>query len=241
MSTFKRMTATALIASIGLAGFTGCQTMNEHRTATGAVAGTLVGAAAGAAIDKDNRGRGALIGGAAGAVVGGGIGYYLQRQKDKFDRMQDVETSQNTIMVQPPPPASAPGAPPPPLPPPVEREALTLRLPGDILFPLGSSALSPAGTSKINEIAQVLKEYPESDVIVRGYTSSDGDDRTNYDLSIRRAEVVRNQIISAGVYAGRIQALGFGESNPIADNNTEAGRQRNRRVEIDVVPRDSAQ
>jgi outer membrane protein OmpA-like peptidoglycan-associated protein len=110
----------------------------------------------------------------------------------------------------------------------------------DVLFPVGSSALSDVGRGKIREIAQVLTQYPDSDVFVRGYTSSEGEDQMNFELSQRRAEVVRNELIADGVDAARVDARGMGESNPIATNDTEPGRIQNRRVEINVVPRGNA-
>ncbi len=242
MKNLKQWTSLALVGSLGVGmfGATGCETMNEHRMATGAVVGTVVGAAAGAAIDSDNRGRGALIGAAAGAAVGTGVGYLLQKQKQAFDRIEELEARETTVVYAPPPPAAAEGAPPPPPSKPIECKALTLRLQSDVLFPIGSSALSAHGAGKVAEIAEVLKEYPESNVVVRGYTSSDGDDKSNYELSVRRAEVIRSQLIANGIARSRIQALGMGESSPVADNNTEAGRVLNRRVEIDVIPHDQS-
>ncbi|MBI1785303.1 glycine zipper 2TM domain-containing protein, partial [Candidatus Sumerlaeota bacterium] len=97
MNRFYKVTSLSLIAALG-AGSMGCETMNEHRTATGAVAGTLIGAAAGAAIDSHNRGRGALIGAAAGAAVGTGVGYMLQKQKQAFDRIKDLESQERTVI-----------------------------------------------------------------------------------------------------------------------------------------------
>lgn len=224
--------ASLLLSSIGIL-LTGCQWADEHRVAAGVIAGTVVGAAVGAAID-DKSERGAVIGGLAGAAIGGGIGLMLQRQKDAFDQIDDLETQQHTVVF---PQAVAAGAPSAPAAAPVEREALNIRIQNRILFPTGSSALTSRGVIKINEIARVLGEYPESDVYIQGYTSSEGDDRANMDLSQRRADVVKNQLISRQIAPSRVFALGMGASNPVATEATEAGRTQNRRVEIDVVPR----
>lgn len=228
-------------------GLTGCQWMNEHRTATGAVAGTVVGATAGALISDDNT-KGALIGGAVGAAVGGGIGYVLQRQKDRFDEIEGIEATEQTVYIpQTESVADSGGA--------VEgtgetapaesvdlvpAQGLSMTISDSVLFAFDSSALTPQGTAKIGEIANVLKEFPDSDVFVMGYTSSDGDDAYNVQLSQRRADAVKNTLIANQVAASRITALGMGESTPVASNDTEEGRAQNRRVELLVVPRETA-
>jgi outer membrane protein OmpA-like peptidoglycan-associated protein len=197
---------------------------------------------AGALIDSDNRGRGALIGAAAGGALGAGAGYVWGRQRDKYEAIEGVEVEESKVVLAggPPPTATPDGAAPAPTGPttPVEKEALTLRISSEVLFERGSSSLSQAGAAKVREVAEVLKEYPNSAVYVVGYTSSEGGDALNMDLSKRRAEVVANQLIVAGVAPSRVTPVGLGSSDPIADNSTEAGRVRNRRVEIKVVPYD---
>lgn len=214
---------------------TACETMNENRTSTGAVAGAAIGGGAGALIDKDNPYRGALIGVAAGALVGAGIGKVLQKQKQAFDRIEGLESREQTVILQQPPTYEngVPVAPRPSQ----QQEALLVRVPNEILFEVGSSSLSPHGSAKLREVASILREYPDSDVYIRGFTSSEGTDQGNYDLSQRRAQVVKNEIIAAGVDGSRLFAQGMGSSNPIATNDTEAGRMLNRRVELHIVPR----
>lgn len=240
MSSTTRSIATSLLVSIGAVSFTGCETMNQNRTATGAVVGGVVGTTAGALIDDDNRWRGALIGLATGAALGTGVGYVLDKQKEAFDRIEDLEVRQEQVILQQPPVyyESSPGQyTTPPQSAAVRSDALMVRISSDVLFEQGSSALSPYGAGKVREIAAVLKEYPESDVYVRGFTSSEGDDRVNYDLSQRRAQVVANELVAAGVSPTRLFPHGMGSSNPVASNDTEAGRVQNRRVELHVVPR----
>jgi outer membrane protein OmpA-like peptidoglycan-associated protein len=240
-----RTIAGSLALCVAAVGFTGCRTMNEHRTATGAVAGTVVGGTAGALIDRNNPWRGALIGMAAGAAVGGGIGYVLQQQKEAFDRIADLEARPERVVVQQYPQAQYddPGHPnygqPDYSQPPreVQTDALRVTISSEVLFTVGSSALSPHGVNKVREIAAVLNEYPDSDVYIRGYTSSEGDDRANFELSQRRAQVVKNELIASGVNPSRLWAEGLGSSNPVASNATEAGRMQNRRVELFVIPR----
>lgn len=246
-----RVVSLGLVGVMG-SGLVGCQTANEHRTATGAIAGTIVGATAGALI-SDDKAKGALIGGVAGAAVGGGIGYLLQRQKDKFDEIEGVEAQQETVYVpQTQASAESAGTATATADSGVSGEAtaqnvdfipaqgLTMKLQEQVLFSYDSSALTPAGSAKIGEIAAVLREYPDSDVFIMGYTSSDGDDSYNTQLSQRRADSVKNTLIANQVAPSRITSLGMGSSNPIASNETEAGRSQNRRVEIIVVPRETA-
>ena len=186
-----------------------------------------MGAAAGALIADDSA-QGALIGGAAGGLIGAGIGAILQRQKRDFDRIDQLETEVRQQQIQQQQAQSASEA--------KSQEILTLKLQSEVLFGKGSSVLTAGGTQKVGEIAQVLREYPDSNVIIKGYTSSDGDEESNLRLSERRAEMVQNQLVASGVRPARLTAIGFGESSPVAPNDTEAGRVQNRRVEIDVVP-----
>lgn len=179
------------------------------------------------------------IGAAAGAALGTGVGHVLQKQKEAFDRIEGLETREQTVILQQPPTSYAAGEPVPPRAS-TQAAALNVRISGDVLFDQGSSALSPRGVSKIAEVAQVLRQHPDSDVYVRGYTSSEGDDRTNFELSQRRAEVVRNELTAQGVNPVGIFAQGMGSSNPIASNDTVAGRVQNRRVELIIVPRSTA-
>lgn len=204
-----------------------------HGTAVGAGTGALLGAGAGALLDSNNRGRGALIGAAIGGAAGAGVGYMVKKNKEAFDRIEYLESRPTTVVMQGPPPA--PGH---PAPAPVEREALRLTVPSEVLFSKDSSTLSPMGAAKVREIAQVLTQYPDSDIQVLGYTSSEGQDAYNMDLSERRARTVMGELVRNGVSMSRIQALGMGESAPVADNSTESGRQQNRRVELVVVPRE---
>ena len=225
------VTTIALVVSLSA-----CQTVSEHRTATGATAGAILGGGAGALIDKDNPYRGALIGAAAGALVGTGIGHVLQKQKEAFDRIEGLETKQQAVILQQPPRLGDEGE--SRLPRQSDQiQALLVRVPSEVLFERGSSALTAQGTQKVRDVAQVLRDYPDSDVYVRGYTSSEGDDKTNFELSQRRAEVVRNELAAAGVSTSRLYAQGMGSSNPMASNDSEAGRALNRRVELYVVPR----
>jgi outer membrane protein OmpA-like peptidoglycan-associated protein len=203
----------------------GCATMKEHKVASGAVIGGVVGAAAGAAIDKDRRERGAIIGGVVGAAAGAGIGYLLERQAKRYEQIEDVD------VIRVPEEKDSIGD--------TDidsQEHLNLQIHSDILFKDKSSTLTAKGSEKIGEIAQVLNDYPKNRVVVVGYASNEGDEAFTMELSKRRADVVRNELIRRGVAGSRIEAVGMGESDAVADNDTAWGRSQNRRVEIKVYP-----
>lgn len=224
-----------LIVSLGivLLPFGGCQTASEHRTGAGALTGAALGGGAGALIDEDDPFRGALIGAVAGGAIGAGVGHMLKRQKEAFEKIDDLEVQQETVIIQQPPVAQE-GAPAEPVQ--TRAEAVLVRVPSDILFDKGSAALSPHGRAKVQEVAQVLRDYPNSITYIRGYTSSEGDLQYNIQLSKQRADVVRSELILAGISPSRLFADGMGPQNPIASNDTESGRAQNRRVELHVIP-----
>jgi OmpA-OmpF porin, OOP family len=101
-------------------------------------------------------------------------------------------------------------------------------------FATASAVLTPNGKAILDQMVVLLKEYPQKPVEVSGHTDAEGDHRMNVTLSKERAESVRTYLISKGIAAGRLFAVGHGPDNPVADNNTEAGRQTNRRIEFHV-------
>lgn len=208
----------------------GCETMERHRVLSGTAIGTAAGAGLGAVIGHQtgNTGAGALIGGAVGAGLGAGVGYMLERQARAFDRIEGLEVEARRareereadtgrVVVQ-------------------ERERLVLRMSNQLFFERGSSSLSPQGTQKLREIADILNQYPDSEVLVKGYASAEGSDAGNVSLSERRARNVKNTLVGYGVDDRRIRAMGLGASSPQANNATASGRTENRRVEIEVLP-----
>ncbi len=205
------LTLVAILAS-------GCETLKKP-TVIGALAGTLVGAGTGAAIDKDKRGRGAAIGGVAGGLAGAGIGYYIERQRRDLEQIPGAEVSVEEVDGQ---------------------QQLVVTMKSTLLFETDSANLT-YGRDSLDQIAETLNKYPESTVIVKGHTDSRGTEEYNQQLSERRANAVRNYLIAERVDASRITAIGFGESLPVAPNDTEEGRQRNRRVEMDIIPTEAAE
>ena len=103
---------------------------------------------------------------------------------------------------------------------------------GDVVFDAGKASLQPSALTAIDRLAQLLGVYPERSVRIEGHTDSVGDAAANQELSERRAAAVRDALLARGVDAARIEAVGYGATHPIANNRTEGGRQKNRRIEI---------
>lgn len=192
------------------------------KTQKGALIGTAGGAAAGALIGqatgRDTKGTllGAGIGAAAGGATGAGIGYYMDKQEA---RMREALKSVEGVNV--------------------ERDGnnLYVSFRSDNQFKVGSAVLQGAAQSDLNRFADVLKEFDKTNVTVIGHTDSVGSESSNQTLSEQRAGAVRNLMVARGVAGNRVTTLGLGEGKPVADNNTEYGRQLNRRIEILVVPK----
>jgi outer membrane protein OmpA-like peptidoglycan-associated protein len=103
---------------------------------------------------------------------------------------------------------------------------------GDVVFDAGKASLQPSAMTAIDRLAQLMTVYPERSVRIEGHTDSAGDDAHNQALSERRALAVRDALLARGVDAKRVEAVGYGETRPIADNGTAGGRQKNRRIEM---------
>lgn len=191
------------------------------KTQKGAMIGTGVGAAVGAglgqAIGKDTKGTlvGAGIGALVGGLAGGGIANYMEKQEMAMNQAlagvegASVQRNMNTL-------------------------ALTFK--SDVMFDTGSAVLKAGAYDEITRVAQVMNQYPETTIQIAGHTDSVGAESTNQILSERRAEAVKNALAAQGVNPARMRTLGYGESQPIADNNSDAGRQMNRRVTVTITP-----
>ena len=157
-----------------------------------------------------------------------------------------AEAPAPVVVAPPPPPAPAPepkAAPAPiaaaPIPAPapapapvVRRQAITLG--ADAAFDTGKADLKPDGRAKLNDLAVKLRDVNFDSIAVTGYTDSVGSNASNQRLSQRRADAVKQYLVSQGVEAKKIQTNGRGEANPVADNKTAQGRARNRRVEVEI-------
>jgi outer membrane protein OmpA-like peptidoglycan-associated protein len=118
----------------------------------------------------------------------------------------------------------------------VERvgEGIAVTFESGVLFPYNSADVLPAGRENLRQLATSLRNYPGTTVLIVGHTDSSGSDEYNMGLSYRRAESARSFLAAQGIDASRVRVEGRGESEPVADNSTEAGRQQNRRVEIAI-------
>jgi len=102
----------------------------------------------------------------------------------------------------------------------------------NVLFDVGKASLQSSSYAELNRLVKGLKQYPEKVIEIAGHTDSDGDDDYNMKLSQDRANTVRDYLISKGIAADRVTAVGYGESQPVADNSTAAGKAQNRRTEV---------
>lgn len=112
---------------------------------------------------------------------------------------------------------------------------VVLTLGGDVLFNTGSATMNPGANAQLNRIAQFLKDHPEREVVVNGHTDSTGSVQTNQTLSEQRAAAVGSYLVAQGVGASRVATRGLGSAMPVTGNESAAGRQQNRRVEIVVL------
>ena len=190
------------------------------KTEKGAIIGTVSGAALGAIIHHKNRGKGALIGAVGGGLTGAGVGYYMDQQAKDLQRQLQSEIQRGEITVE-------------------KRSsdnALLVSMTAATGFDSGSSSLKSGYLPTLNKIASVLNQYGKTTVTVIGHTDSVGSHEYNQALSDRRAQSVLDYFAGQNVNPLRLEAYGRGETEPRADNSTEAGRQLNRRVELWILP-----
>ncbi|MEZ4598595.1 MAG: OmpA family protein [Syntrophotaleaceae bacterium] len=114
----------------------------------------------------------------------------------------------------------------------VESERGSVVTLGDVVFDVGESELKPGGLLVVQRLADFMKRYPGRNVAIEGYTDSTGPAEFNQELSQRRARAVRDALVAQGIDSARIETRGYGENFPVATNETVAGRQLNRRVEV---------
>ena len=220
----KRMAVRVLVlwAGVSLIALPACTTVNPYteekqtsKATEGATIGGVVGAILGAATaSRGHRVETALIAGGVGAIAGGGAGYYMDVQEAKL--RQNLEGTGVHVVRR--------------------GNDISLVMPGDVTFETNSSSLDSRFFAVLDSVTTVLQEYKSTLVTVAGYTDSTGSADYNQKLSEKRATTVALYLHSRGVAKERLAAIGHGEAQPVAGNDTAEGRARNRRVEITLEP-----
>ena len=206
---FRTTTCSLAVAALLL---TGCADMSERQKGTAVGAGT--GAAAGAVIGAATGGRagtGAVIGGVLGAVAGN---LWSKRMEDRRVAMEEATRGTNVEVSR------------------TADNQLKVNIPNDISFDTDSAAIKPQLRGVLDPFATTLRDDAASRITIVGHTDSTGGDAINNPLSLDRAQSVRDYLVARGVSATRVETLGRGSREPLADNTSDAGRAKNRRVEI---------
>lgn len=208
---------TLACAAIALSVLSGCANMSETQQGTaqgagiGAVAGALLGAATGGS-------KGAATGAALGGAVGAGGGYiWSKKMQDQRVAMEQATRGTGVAVSQ------------------TTDNRLKLDIPSDVSFDTGRSAIKSNFAPILTQFATSLNQNPVTTVTIVGHTDTTGSDAVNNPLSIDRADAARDYLVSRGVARNRIMTDGRGSREPVADNNTTQGRDKNRRVEIYVA------
>jgi outer membrane protein OmpA-like peptidoglycan-associated protein len=208
MSMFQKRSAIVTMAFLLSLGLQGC----ASRTAKGAAIGAAGGAAAGALIGKaaGSTAKGAIIGAAAGGAAGAIIGRQMDQQAEELAKSLPNAT--------------------------VERvgEGILVTFESGILFDVDSDALRPAARQNLRNLADSLQKYSRTNVLLVGHTDATGSESYNQSLSQRRASTAASFLASQGLTRPRVETAGRGELEPVAANDSERGRQQNRRVEVAI-------
>ena len=203
-------TTLSILAAAAL--LVGCESVSNRTLGTTA-GGAIIGAGIGTMAGGDDR-RNAAIGAVVGGLAGAAVGVYMDKQEEKL-RQQTAGTGIEVDRV---------------------GDQIALSMPSGLTFDVNSAAIKGDFYGPLNDVSSTLIEYPQTAVDVVGHASSDGDDAYNQELSERRASSVQTYLTNSGVQSVRLNAIGMGETQPVADNATQAGRAANRRVEILLTP-----
>ena len=216
----KKIIASLSAIAFGLSGLSGCANMTETQktTGTGAGIGAVTGAVIGAATAGGNTGKSAATGAAIGAAVGAGGGYLWSKHMEKQKAEMEQATQGTGVSVSQ-----------------TADNQLKLDIPSDVSFDTNRYEIKSNLRPILDRFATTLNENPVTTVTIIGHTDNTGNDAINNPLSVNRAASTRDYLVARGVAANRIAIDGRGSREPIADNNTEAGRAKNRRVEIFVA------
>ena len=209
---------TAIVLSFGVL-FAGCEAIqNTNKTQRGAAIGAGSGAVIGGVIgnnvgNKNNAVLGALLGAVVGGVAGGVIGNKMDKQaKDIENTLPGAEVVRSNEGIQ-----------------------VILDEKSDVRFEYNKSSLTPEAKANLDKLIPIFNEYQDTDILIVGYTDGVGSQEFNLPLSEKRAASVATYLGSHGVSSSRLKSMGQGKENPRGDNDTEAGRAQNRRVEFAIT------
>jgi len=189
------------------------------RMETGAVVGAVGGAVVGAVAYKKNRTKGAIIGAVGGGIAGGAVGAYMDSQKKDLEKNLAKEIQAGSARVEK-----------------VGDNVVRITMTNQTAFDVNSTQIKPAFNSTMDKLADVVVRYGKTTLTVVGHTDNTGSASYNQQLSEGRALSVARYLESRNVNPVRLATSGKGESEPVANNATDSGRQANRRVEIYVEP-----
>ena len=218
----KKLVASMVCVSIVVSGCAstgsadGKRSMNN--TEKGALIGALGGAAVGALASK-KKAKGALIGAVGGGLAGGAVGAYMDKQKQDLEKTLASERESGAVNV-----AKLP------------NDVVKVTMTSQTAFDSGSATMKPGFAPTLDRLAKVVTQYGKTELTVIGHTDADGTSESNQALSQRRAAAITEYLKGKNVHPDRLEAIGKGEAEPIADNKTEAGKRANRRVELLVEP-----
>jgi outer membrane protein OmpA-like peptidoglycan-associated protein len=203
-----RIVIAALLASTTL---TACQSITTRKE-QGAIMGAAAGGIAGGAVGRANgsTAKGAILGAAVGGTLGAVIGHQMDQAAKKIEQR-------------------VPGAT-------VERvgEGIQVTFASGLLFDTDSDRIRAEAANNLRNLATTLNEQPDTELLIVGHTDARGEDAYNQQLSERRARATADFMVAQGITRARLRTIGRGESEPIADNTSESGLQKNRRVEVAI-------
>ncbi|UCC47378.1 MAG: OmpA family protein [Gemmatimonadota bacterium] len=207
----KRATSIFTVAALValLAGSHGCATRAQTGAVVGAGAGAVVGGVIGHA--AGNTAVGAIIGATVGGAAGAIIGHYMDEQAEEMER--DLEGAR------------------------IERvgEGIKITFQSGLLFDVNRADLRPVAKGNLDKLAGILNKYEDTNILIEGHTDATGPEDYNMDLSWQRAQSVSHHLATLNVSPSRFSVIGYGETQPVATNDTPEGRQLNRRVELAII------
>jgi len=206
----------AMALTVMISGLFSCNSFKKlNKQQRGAIIGASAGGALGAVIGKKNPALYAIAGSVVGGVTGAVIGRYMDKQAEKLKKDLDVLAD-------------------------VERvgEGIKITMKSGVVFDFNSAKINSKVNDNLVKFAETLKQYPDTEILIAGHTDNVGTEQYNMTLSQQRANAVATVLKANNVTNSRLTVLGYGEKTPVADNNMEAGREQNRRVEFAIVAND---